>query len=84
MNENEEQQARERIEDARSEAAALIVQRSPIDNVDSGADEQKILDVADAARQTDDPRELEDLADRAEAARDEIREEAYGRQDPDK
>jgi hypothetical protein len=78
MNENEEQRARDRIEEARSDAAAYLVQRSPLDQVDASADEQKILDVVEEARDEDDSGKLNALADEAEQAAAEVRREAYG------
>jgi hypothetical protein len=78
MSEKDEQQARDRIEEARSDAAAYIVQRAPLEQVDSSADEQKLLDVAEQARTEDDPGKLDKLADKAEQAARDIRREAYG------
>ena len=78
MNENEEQRARERIEEARSDAAAYLVQRAPLDQVDASTDEQKILDVVDEARDEEDSGQLNALADEAEHAATEVRRAAYG------
>lgn len=78
MNESEEQQARDRIEDARSEAAAYIVQRAPLEHVDSADDEQKLLDAVEEARTEDDPKKLDALADTAEQAAQDVRRDAYG------
>ena len=84
MTEDERNESRERIEDARSEAAAYIVQRAPLEEVDSAADEDQILDAVDDARTEDDAQELDRLADQAEDAARDIRREAYGPQESDR
>ena len=73
------QDAAERIEDARSEAAAYVVQRQPLEPGDIGAAEERIVDAVERADEEQDPRALERLADQAEAGRDEIRSELYGK-----
>ena len=78
--EDEEAKARERIADAREEAAAYVVQRQPLDaGSDVGEAEERVVEAVEEARSKTDPEELRDLADEAEAGRDEIRRELYGR-----
>ncbi|MDP8903803.1 MAG: hypothetical protein M3N29_00545 [Chloroflexota bacterium] len=74
-----EQGPRARIESARDEAAAYVVQRTPVDDADVGADEERILDAVDEARTEDDPDRLEELAEQAEEGRDDIRRQLYGK-----
>ncbi|HSH21446.1 MAG TPA: hypothetical protein VK992_02360 [Candidatus Caenarcaniphilales bacterium] len=76
-----EQEALERIEEARAEAAAYVVQRQPLDRGigdDIAPAEERIVDALQQARTETDPRHLNELADQAEAARDEVRRGAYG------
>lgn len=73
-------EARARIEDARAEAAAYVVQRQPLDPGDEvGEAEERIVEAVDEARGEADAEDLEVLAGEAEAARDDIRRELYGR-----
>lgn len=75
-----EEKARERIEDAREEAAAYVVQRQPLDpGNDAGAAEERVADAVEAARSETDPDELHELVEQAEEGRDEIRRELYGK-----
>ena len=73
------QDAVERIEDARSEAAAYVVQRQPLEPGDIGAAEERIVDAVERAVEEEDPRALERLVEQAEDGRDEIRSELYGK-----
>lgn len=74
------QEPLERIEEAREEAAAYVVQREPLDpGSDVGDAEERILDALEEARTEQDADELAGLADEAEEARDDIRRELYGR-----
>lgn len=78
--EDEEAKARERIADAREEAAAYVVQRQPLDpGSDVGEAEERVVQAVEEARSETDPEELRDLADEAEEGRDEIRRELYRR-----
>ena len=77
-----DEDALERIEEARSEAAAYIVQREPLEPASAegiAAAEERIVDAVEEARTETDPDELQDLADEAEAGRDEVRRKMYGR-----
>jgi len=78
--EDEEEKARERIADAREEAAAYVVQRQPLDpGSDVGEAEERVVDAVEEARSETDPEALSDLAEEAEEGRDELRRELYGR-----
>jgi hypothetical protein len=72
----EAEEALERIEDARSEAATYAVQR-PEERERIAPVEERIVDVVEAASETrpGDTARLEDLAEEAETARDEIRDD---------
>jgi ribosome maturation protein Sdo1 len=77
---DEEEKARERIADAREEAAAYVVQRQPLDpGSDVGEAEERVVDAVEEARSETDPEALSDLAEEAEEGRDELRRELYGR-----
>jgi hypothetical protein len=75
-------EALDRIEEARSEAAAYAVQR-PEDRDRISGEEERIVDAVQAAEQTpvsaDD--RLTGLAEEAESARDAIRDQVHGRVD---
>jgi hypothetical protein len=73
--------ALDRIEEARSEAAAYVVQRQPLEPASAESirqPEARIVDAVDEAQTESDPDELQALADQAEAGRDEIRRQMYG------
>lgn len=73
-------ESRERIADAREEAAAYVVQRQPLEpGGDVGEAEERVAEAVEAASSENDADELEDLADEAEAGRDELRQRLYGR-----
>jgi hypothetical protein len=76
-----EEEARDRIEDARSEAAAYVIQRQPLEPAsadDIAGPEERIVSAVEGARTEDDPDQLQDLAKDAERGRDEIRRQMYG------
>ncbi len=77
-----EQKARERIEEARSEAAAMIIQHPPNEHDQAAQIEERIAEVVHEAQAHPDapPHELEKLAEQVETGRDELRDEFYGRQ----
>jgi len=73
-------ESRERIADAREEAAAYVVQRQPLHpGSDAGEAEERVAEAVEAASSETDADELEHLADEAEAGRDELRQRLYGR-----
>jgi hypothetical protein len=75
----EAEEALERIEDARSEAATYAVQR-PEERERIGPAEDRLMDAMEAAEETapTNTGRLEDLAEEAESARDEIRDSVQG------
>ena len=79
-----EEEALRRIEEARGEAAALIIQHPPNEQDQAAEIEARIADVVHEAQdRPHEPAELERLADEVEAGRDELREEMFGRQHTD-
>lgn len=71
--------AGQRIEEAREEAAAYVIQRQPLEAGDIGDAEERIVEAAEEVQSETDPEQLEELAEEAETARDQIRSELYGR-----
>jgi hypothetical protein len=71
-------EALDELEEAREDAAAIIVQRQPVRDEDVGAAEERIVDAVDAAEGEEDPRRLERLAQQADKARDEIKRQLRG------
>jgi hypothetical protein len=65
--------AEARIEDARSEAAAYVIQQQPTAANESDPAEEQIADAVHQAEGETDPARLEELARQAEAARDRLR-----------
>lgn len=77
---SDDQEARERIAEAREEAAAYVVQRQPLEpKADVGEAEERVADAVEEARSESDPDELAELAEEAEEGRDELRRRLYGR-----
>ena len=73
-------ESRERIANAREEAAAYVVQRQPLDpGSEVGEVEERVAEAVEAATSETDADELEALAEEAEAGRDELRQRLYGR-----
>ena len=73
------QESRERIAEAREEAAAYVVQRQPLDpGTEVGEAEERVVEAVEAARSESDAEQLDDLAEEAEAGRDELRSRLYG------
>ncbi|MDQ3938715.1 MAG: hypothetical protein M3253_08575, partial [Chloroflexota bacterium] len=66
------------IEGARQEAAAYVVQRQPVEGAEIGEAEERIVEAVETAENETDSGELEELAEEAEAGRDEIRRELFG------
>ncbi len=71
-----------RIEEARDEAAAYVVQQAPVGYEGASAGiskhEERLVEAVQASHTETDPEKLDKLAEEAEEQRDEIRRELYG------